>query len=236
MYFIIFRQHYKNKMNILIFDVETTGLLPKTQFDPQIYITQLSFALYDTKNNRLIKTYNAFINIPEEVVISEKITQITGIDREKLNKDGIDIVEALEIFFDAYSRTDIVVAHNLDFDSKVMEIETARNYERFTNRETAPFIVWMFDSIHNKLYDIQMKCSMKMSIDLCNIQKKNSFGTYKKFPTLCELYEKLFHTKPENLHNSMVDVIVCLRCYLKMDYNIDISDSEFSSFIARAIY
>jgi DNA polymerase-3 subunit alpha len=223
-------------MNVLIFDVETTGLLPKTKDDPQVYITQLSFALYDTKNNRLIKTYNAFINIPEDVVISEKITQITGIDREKLNKDGIDIVEALEVFFDAYSRADVIVAHNLDFDSKVMEVEAARNYERFTNRETAPFIVWMFDSIYNKLFDIQMKCSMKMSIDLCNIQKKNSFGTYKKYPTLCELYETLFHTKPENLHNSMMDVIVCLRCYLKMDYNIDISESDFSSFIARAIY
>jgi DNA polymerase-3 subunit alpha len=223
-------------MNVLIFDVETTGLLPKTKDDPQVYITQLSFALYDTKNNRLIKTYNAFINIPEHVVISEKITQITGIDREKLNKDGIDIVEALEVFFDAYSRADVIVAHNLEFDSKIMEIEAARNYERFTNREIAPFIVWMFDSIYNKLYDIQMKCSMKMSIDLCNIQKKNSFGTYKKYPTLCELYETLFHTKPENLHNSMMDVIVCLRCYLKMDYNIDISESDFSSFIARAIY
>ena len=223
-------------MNVLIFDVETTGLLPKTKHDPQVYITQLSFALYDTKNNRLIKTYNAFINIPEDVVISEKITQITGIDREKLNKDGIDIVEALEVFFDAYSRADVIVAHNLEFDSKIMEIEAARNYERFTNREIAPFIVWMFDSIYNKLYDIQMKCSMKMSIDLCNIQKKNSFGTYKKYPTLCELYETLFHTKPENLHNSMMDVIVCLRCYLKMDYNIDISESDFSSFIARAIY
>jgi DNA polymerase III epsilon subunit-like protein len=224
-------------MNVLIFDVETTGLLPKTATDPPVYITQLSFALYDVVNNRLLKTYNAYVNIPEGVPISEKITQITGIDREKLLSEGIDIIDVLERFYDAYCCADIVVAHNLDFDSKVMEIEANRNYERMKNKnnELAPHIVWMFDSIYRKLTNIEMKCTMKMSKELCNIERVNSRGTYIKFPTLCELYEKLFHTKPENLHNSMMDVLVCLRCYLKMEHHIDISDSEFSSYVEIAL-
>jgi DNA polymerase-3 subunit alpha len=220
-------------MIVLIFDVETTGLLPKTHRDPPVYITQLSFALYDTVNNRLVKTYNAYINIPEHVEISEKITEITGIDREKLNTEGMDIIDVLEIFYDAYCRADIIVAHNLDFDSKVMEIEANRNYEQLKNKndELAPHIVWMFDSVYTKLTNIEMKCTMKMSKELCNIERVNSRGPYIKFPTLCELYEKLFHTKPENLHNSMMDVLVCLRCYLKMDHSIEISDGDFSYYI-----
>lgn len=222
-------------MNVLIFDVETTGLLQKTPNDPPVYITQLSFALYDVTNARFVKTYNAYINIPQSVIIPEKITEITGITREKLNKDGIDIVDVLEIFYDAYCRADIVVAHNLDFDSKVIKIEANRNYVRFQNKEMAPYIVWMFDSIYTKLTNIEMKCTMKMSKELCNIVRINSRGTYLKFPTLCELYERLFHTKPEHLHNSMIDVLVCLRCYLKMDYNIDLSDSDFSEYITTAI-
>jgi hypothetical protein len=76
---------------------------------------------------------------------------------------------------------------------------------------------------------------MKMSKELCNIERVNSRGPYIKFPTLCELYEKLFHTKPENLHNSMMDVLVCLRCYLKMVHNIDMSDGEFYSHIKIAL-
>jgi hypothetical protein len=43
-------------------------------------------------------------------------------------------------------------------------------------------------------------------------------GSYMKFPTLCELYMHLFHKTPENLHNSMMDVLVCLRCYLKSNF------------------
>jgi len=224
-------------MNVLIFDVETTGLLPKTIADPPVYITQLSFALYDIRNHHLLKTYNAYIDIPEHVTISEKITQITGIDREKLLSEGMDIVDVLEQFYDAYCRADIVVAHNLDFDSKVMEIEANRNYERLKtkNKETAPHIVWMFDSIYTKLTNIEMKCTMKMSKALCNIERVNSRGTYIKFPTLCELYEKLFHTKPENLHNSMIDVLVCLRCYLKMEHNIDLSDGDFYSCVKNVL-
>jgi DNA polymerase III epsilon subunit-like protein len=224
-------------MNALIFDVETTGLLPKTELDPPVYITQLSFALYDLSNKELLKTYNAYIKIPEHVTISEKVTQITGIDREKLDAEGVDIIDVLVIFYDAYCEADIVVAHNLDFDSKVMEIEANRNYERLKieNYESAPHIVWMFDSMYAKLTNIEMKCTMKMSKALCNIERVNSRGTYIKFPTLCELYEKLFHTKPENLHNSMIDVLVCLRCYLKLDHNIDISDGDFYSYIKVAL-
>jgi DNA polymerase III epsilon subunit-like protein len=224
-------------MNVLIFDVETTGLLPKTSTDPPVYITQLSFALYDIVNQQLLKTYNAYIHIPKEVPISEKITQITGIDREKLLSEGMDIIDVLERFYDAYCRADIVVAHNLDFDSKVIEIEANRNYERLKNKneEMAPHIVWMFDNIYTKLTNIEMKCTMKMSKELCNIERVNSRGPYIKFPTLCELYEKLFHTKPENLHNSMMDVLVCLRCYLKMEHNIHISDGDFYSFVENVL-
>lgn len=219
---------------ILVIDVETTGLMPKKAGDIEPYITQLSFAMYDFKTKSLIKTYNAFINIPQTVFISEKITEITGITREKLN-DGIDIREALESLYDAYSRCDILVAHNLAFDSKVIEMEAKRNFDRFENRNMAPYIVWMFDDTFSKLTYIIMKCTMNMSIDLCNIEKVNSRGTYKKFPSLCELHEKLFQSTPENLHNSMVDVLVCLRCYLNMEYNINISDSEFTSYIEESL-
>ena len=222
-------------MNVLVIDVETTGLLPKTPADPPIYITQLSFALYDMKYNRLIQTYNAFIKIPEEIPISEKITQITGITREQLDRTGVDITDALEMLFETYHYADIVVAHNLSFDSKVIEMEANRNIERFSNKEVIPHILWMFDAEYTKIANIALKCTMKMSINLCNIEKTNARGgTYKKFPTLCELYETLFHTKPENLHNSMVDVLVCLRCYLKMEKNIDMIDEEFASYMAAA--
>jgi hypothetical protein len=50
---------------------------------------------------------------------------------------------------------------------------------------------------------------------------------YKKWPTLLEFHQHLFNSVPENLHNSIVDVLVCLRCFLKSYKRIVIEDAEF---------
>lgn len=224
-------------MNVLIFDVETTGLIPKSRVGTLPYITQLSFALYDVDNMKLVRTYNAFIKIPEAVDISEKITQITGINREKLDSEGIDIVTVLETFHDAYLDATIVVSHNLEFDSKMIAIEGARNVDKFYNKHRlfGKTIINMFNETYINILQMKLVCTMKSSKELCNIERVNSRGTYIKFPTLRELYEKLFHTTPKNLHNSMMDVLVCLRCYLKMNHSIEISDSDFYSYISNSL-
>ena len=43
-----------------------------------------------------------------------------------------------------------------------------------------------------------------------------------KYPKLVELHEKLFETRPKNLHNSLVDVFACFRCFYKMYFNKDV--------------
>jgi hypothetical protein len=47
--------------------------------------------------------------------------------------------------------------------------------------------------------------------------------TFCKWPKLTELYSVLFPEEviPENMHNAMVDVMACLRCYLKMRHRIN---------------
>ena len=66
-------------------------------------------------------------------------------------------------------------------------------------------------------------CTMKNTIDLCQIPKINkSNKTYYKYPTLLELYMKLFNETPQNLHNSLVDIVLTLRCYIKVKHNLDV--------------
>jgi len=66
-------------------------------------------------------------------------------------------------------------------------------------------------------------CTMQETIELCAIELKDKYGRpYKKFPKLVELYQKMFGVTPKNLHNSLNDVIVCLRCFIKLKYEIDI--------------
>lgn len=204
---------------VLIVDVETTGLLPKKKdiisLDKYPHILQLSFILYDITKNKIQEKYNAYIKVDEDVEISAKITEITGITREICDSKGVPITEALAALYDAYIMSDSIVAHNMDFDSKMISIECLRNSELLSDQ--FPLITKMFDKNYNMFYCIDVECTMRMSVDLCNIHIPSAYGgSYKKFPTLAELYRKLFGEVPGNLHNSMMDVLVCLRCYLKM--------------------
>ena len=54
-----------------------------------------------------------------------------------------------------------------------------------------------------------------------------------KWPKLIELYRILFgfSTVTLQLHNSLVDTLVCLRCFLKTEHNTIIPDAEFESMI-----
>ena len=56
----------------------------------------------------------------------------------------------------------------------------------------------------------------------------------KKFPRLNELYSKLFEgALPTDLHNSIVDVLVCLRCFLKVRGVTEMSELEFQTLIEK---
>jgi DNA polymerase III epsilon subunit-like protein len=57
----------------------------------------------------------------------------------------------------------------------------------------------------------------------------------KKFPRLNELYCKLFETSqlPNDLHNSIVDVLVCLRCFLKVRSAKEMEETDFQEMVDK---
>jgi len=59
-------------------------------------------------------------------------------------------------------------------------------------------------------------------------------NTRKKFPRLNELYGKLFDVAPPNdLHNSIIDVLVCLRCFLKVRGAKEMTEDEFQVLVEK---
>jgi DNA polymerase III epsilon subunit-like protein len=199
---------------ILVFDVETTGLLPKNEYEKKPHILQLSYMVFDDESKKIIKKYNTYIKVDEEVVIRDEITQLTGITKEKCMDEGVPILEALYVLYFDYSACNCIVAHNLKFDSTMIRIELERHDAPNELR-----------NLMNPEYEEKMKinryCTMMHSIDLCaipvnSINKKGEKYTYYKWPKLCELHRYLFGYLPDGLHDSMVDVEVCLRCYIQL--------------------
>jgi DNA polymerase-3 subunit alpha len=217
--------------HILVFDTETTGLIqnkngPLSEYP---YITQFSFMVYDAEKENIRSSFNAYIKIPSSVIIPEIVTKLTGINNEKCEKEGIPITEALGIFYHAVNLCDCVIGHNIEFDIQMVNAEIIRNSKNLT---LFPDIIDLFDK--NKIANkgIQIDCTMRMSIEMCNLFRTTEKNhKYKKFPKLSETYFHLFNEHPENLHNSIIDTLICLRCYLKIKYDIHISNSKFIELI-----
>lgn len=219
------------RRRFLVFDVESTGLLPKTRrnstnaapITEYPYILQLSFAIYDLSQKKVIRQYDSYIDIPDEVVISEFITELTGATKELCKTKGRPIVEVLEQFYEAYMFCEGIVAHNMDFDEKMIMVELERN--RPAIMEKAPYCFMTFNPMYEKVHGIERYCTMKRGTDICNIlveSKMPGRPPSKKWPKLIELYGKLFDgATVDGLHNSMIDVLTCLRCYLKMRHGYD---------------
>jgi len=197
-------------MNVLVIDTETTGLPDKNasifNHSQWPYIIQVSFILYNEVSNDVIYTFNEYINIDESINISDESLSVHGITREYLNKNGINIKIALHTLLTAFKSADIIIGHNLRFDKNMIMVEFGRN------------------NVHHNLYKSKnYVCTMKETKELCKIPLPSNNEKFKS-PKLTELFKYCFPLEdiPKNMHNSMIDIIICMRCYYKYKHNIDL--------------
>lgn len=202
-------------MKLLVFDTETTGLpegryLSTREVSKWPHIIQLSYILYDTDLNKTCCCVDDIIKLDETVAISEKSIEMHGITRSVSMRKGIPIAEAINNFNNALSEADLVIAHNISFDKKMVKVESFRLG-----------IEQNFD--YGNGYGIKEYCTMKNSVNVCKIERTSENGNvYFKYPTLTELHTHLFNFTPKNTHDSMADVLICLRCYYTLVNNKDV--------------
>lgn len=197
----------------MIFDTETTGL-PLVKY-PKIndtfnwpHVIQLSYILFNTETNSILLFKNSYIKISKDIKIQEGAYKVHGITHSFLNDNGIHVKSALYEFRKNLDLCKIIIGHNISFDKNIMMVEFNRNNI-------------MHHFYNSKIYF----CTMKANVDFCNIITTSKFNDklYKKFPTLMELFKKLFPNEtPENLHDSFVDILLTLRCYYKTKFNADL--------------
>ena len=205
-------------MKILIFDTETTGLpanmraFPtKETLDKWPHIVQFGYIYYDTDLKEVLSIQDHIISLPPGVIIPEEASKIHGITTQMTKIKGIPFEYVVEMFMKCFAEADLVVAHNVEFDKKVLIADLFRinKYEMFLN----DLIVC------TKFY-----CTMQESTEFCNILRfrQNRKSSFVKFPTLKELCNKLFNYEPRNLHNALNDVVICMQCFYKLKFNIDL--------------
>ena len=208
-------------MRTLVFDSETTGLSKTQIISPSTihlwpHVVQFSYIVFDTESNKIVKIKDSIIKVPDGFIITEENAKIHGITTEISLAKGVDLLPVLEEFFADFDSADHIVGHNVSFDINMIKAELQRLIMNSFNEKLQEYLTKINTS--TKFY-----CTMQETIELCAIEMKDKYGRpYKKFPKLVELYQKMFGVTPKNLHNSLNDVIVCLRCFIKLKYEIDI--------------
>jgi DNA polymerase III subunit epsilon len=181
----------------LFFDTETTGLprdwrSPVTNLDNWPRLVQIAWLLYDNKGNELHN--QNYIIKPNGFEIPEGASRVHGITTEIALKEGVELATALKDFSETLNQARLLIAHNMDFDEKIIGAELLRT------------------GINSDIFDIAKFCTMKTTINFCRIERENGY----KYPSLAELHFKLFNNHFDNAHDALADVTACANCFFEL--------------------
>lgn len=187
----------KQAPTALIFDTETTSkanLKLPSSHPTQPHLVQLGMLLVDTSNWKTKAQLSMVVKLREGIEIDQGAESTHGISSEQCNRFGVCPDTAADIFSDLYRQSDIIVAHNLQFDSIVMEAALHRSTSK------------------NKLSNLyendgkQRICTMHESTEL--VKLPGNYGNY-KWPSLSETYSFITNEELEGGHDALVDANGC---------------------------
>ena len=184
----------------LFFDTETTGLakseiasVSDTWNWPRL--VQLSWMLTDREGN-LISSGNYIIK-PNGFTIPKESSKIHGITTDIAEAQGVSLINVLLKFEVDFHKSMVIVGHNIDFDKMVVGCEYYRIYKNTVGQQFATKPSF---------------CTMKSSVDFCAIQGLWGY----KYPTLQELYKRLFGTEFTGAHNAVADINATKKCFFEL--------------------
>ncbi len=184
----------------LIFDTETTGLpkdfnAPITDFDNWPRVVQIAWQLHDAQGGLI--SSNSIIIRPEGFTIPFNAEQIHGISTQRALEEGQNLKEVMEDFARQVNQAAYLCGHNIGFDINVLGAELLRL--NLPNCQEGKEII---------------DTKSDATTNFCAIPGGKG-GKY-KWPTLTELYHKLFQSGFDEAHNAAFDVNATARCFFEI--------------------
>ena len=181
----------------LFFDTETTGI-PKNYKAPMSdlknwpRLVQIAWLVTDDKGSEIHSAEH--IVKPDGFTIPADAAKIHGITTDIALERGVAIKAVLDAMVKDIKTAQILLAHNMAFDEKILGAEFLRAGRK------------------NAVASKPRLCTMQSSTHFCQLPGPYGF----KWPSLQELYTKLFNEKFDGAHRAMTDVRACARCYFEL--------------------
>jgi DNA polymerase III subunit alpha len=175
----------------LFIDTETNGLPDyNDQNFSNVRLVQVAWILLGNDRNNILEKRD-FIVRPQGFIISKESTKIHNISNDLALSAGKEIDKVLKELSAAIRRSKYVIGHNLEFDLGVI------NNEFKINKSVS--------GISEK----HLVCTMKKSTEF--VGAYNSKGL--KWPSLSELYLKIFNKPFNESHNASKDIEATSKCF-----------------------
>lgn len=184
-------------MSLLFFDTETTGVprnykAPASDVKNWPRLVQIAWLLAGDEGSEIESA--EYIVKPDGFAIPADASRIHGITTETALREGIQIKAVLANLLPAMEQVSTLVAHNIDFDEKILGAELLRaGYPNEVEAKTR-------------------LCTMRSATDFCRLPGQYGY----KWPKLEELHRKLFNEPMTGAHRALVDVRACARCYFEL--------------------
>ena len=175
----------------VVFDCETTGL-PSQRSEP--FLVQLAWSAHDRMGNTIEE--HVYVIRPEGFEIPVSSTSVHGIFQTFAAAWGKSLREVLLEFSNTLAGGNVrLIAHNFEFDSRVMRAELTRL------------------GLNASALDVPMCCTMREAKDLCRLPSR---GPDWKFPSLQELHRYVFNKGFSGGHNALNDVRATAACFFSL--------------------
>lgn len=192
---------------VYFFDTETTGLpqfkLPSN--DPsQPHLVDLAALLY-SEDGTLVDSFEAIIR-PDGWTIPDEVAAIHGITHEMAMDLGIPESEAIDGFMAIHERAELRIAHNRQFDDRIMRIALMR----YRDEETAEAF---------KEAPGFCTCNASRDIVKCPPTEKMIRAGFTKYknPTLAEAYKFFTGEELQGAHRARADAEGCATIYFALN-------------------
>ena len=181
----------------LVFDTETTGLpvdwrAPASRLDNWPRLVQLAWLLCDSGGRPLDRRTSTVR--PDGFEIPAAATRVHGITTAQAARDGLPLHEVLTGFSAAIDRSQLLIAHNVSYDRKVLGAEYLRA------------------GLASRLMSMPSLCTMEASTEYCAIPGPRGF----KWPSLSQLHSCLLGRGLERAHSAEADVDACAACFFEL--------------------
>lgn len=176
-------------------DTETTGFCKNNGSviqDGQARVCSIGLILTDARG--VVLTEFSTLVRPDGWTISEGAQKVNGLATDQCEKYGLHVAPVLSLYNRLASMATYIVAHNSDFDSKMMEIEQAY-YNKQLSDKSVPLAV-----------KTPWYCTMKNNIYIHG----------GKGGTLAKNVAYWLNREPTNAHNAMGDAIDCKDIFFAM--------------------